>query len=315
MNAFTSYDYTCYYVAGPSNIIETALDILSDVVFHPYFDPEELKKEKEVVIEEMKMRLDNPMTVLFENVMKASYRNFPYYRPIIGFPETVRSFTRKNLLDYVNEFYTPENMVLVIVGNITENKLFPLVEKYFSNLPKRKLKKIEFPEEPYTEKPELIWIERPVKEGYFVFTLPGPSIKSNDAPILDLIAEILGGGKSSRLYVKLKRELGLVKSISASSFTPTGPGLFEIYGTADPENFLKIIKETLKELEKLKENGVEDEELEKAKIQIGQKSSPKVFWLQFYIPLRELWHHKPAPEPLPLKLQDLLNADSKENPK
>ncbi len=268
MNAFTSYDYTCYYVAGPSNIIETALDILSDVVFHPYFDPEELKKEKEVVIEEMKMRLDNPMTVLFENVMKASYRNFPYYRPIIGFPETVRSFTRKNLLDYVNEFYTPENMVLVIVGNITENKLFPLVEKYFSNLPKRKLKKIEFPEEPYTEKPELIWIERPVKEGYFVFTLPGPSIKSNDAPILDLIAEILGGGKSSRLYVKLKRELGLVKSISASSFTPTGPGLFEIYGTADPENFLKIIKETLKELEKLKENGVEDEELEKAKIQI-----------------------------------------------
>ena len=268
MNAFTSYDYTCYYVAGPSTVAEKALDILSDVVFHPYFDPLELEREKEVVIEEMKMRLDNPFVVLFENLMKASYKKYPYRRPIIGYENTVKSFKREDLLNFLNHFYTPKNMILIVVGNLEENKLFSLINKYFSSLPKRKLKKVIFPKEPYTEEPSLIWIERPVKEGYFAFTLPGASFKDEDAPYLDLLSEILGGGESSRLYKRLKRDLNLVKTISTSSYTPYGPGLFEIYGTADPQNFKEIIKETLLELEKIKLSGVSSEELNKAKTQI-----------------------------------------------
>jgi zinc protease len=268
MNAFTSHDYTCYYVAGPSAVIEKALDILSDVVFHPYFDPLELEREKEVVIEEMKMRLDNPFVVLFENLMEASYKKYPYRRPIIGYENTVKSFKREDLLNFLNHFYTPKNMTLIVVGNLEEKKLFSLINKYFSSLPKRKLKKVPFPMEPYTEKPSLIWIERPVKEGYFAFTLPGASFKDEDAPYLDLLSEILGGGESSRLYIRLKRDLNLVKSIATSSFTPYGPGLFEIYGTADPQNFKEIIKETLLELEKIKLSGVSNEELNKAKTQI-----------------------------------------------
>jgi len=268
MNAFTSYDYTCYYVAGPSTVTEKALDILSDVVFHPYFDPLELEREKEVVIEEMKMRLDNPFVVLFENLMKASYKKYPYRRPIIGYENTVKSFKREDLLNFLNHFYTPKNMTLIVVGNLEEKKLFSLINKYFSSLPKKRLKKVTFPKEPYTEKPYLTWIERPVKEGYFAFTLPGASFKDEDAPYLDLLSEILGGGESSRLYKRLKRELNLVKTISTSSFTPYGPGLFEIYGTADPQNFKEIIKETLLELEKIKLSGVSSEELNKAKTQI-----------------------------------------------
>jgi zinc protease len=268
MNAFTSHDYTCYYVAGPSAVIEKALDILSDVVFHPYFDPLELEREKEVVIEEMKMRLDNPFVVLFENLMEASYKKYPYRRPIIGYENTVKSFKREDLLNFLNHFYTPKNMTLIVVGNLEEKKLFSLINKYFSSLPKRKLKKVPFPKEPYTEKPSLTWIERPVKEGYFAFTLPGASFKDEDAPYLDLLSEILGGGESSRLYKRLKRDLNLVKSIATSSFTPYGPGLFEIYGTADPQNFKEIIKETLLELEKIKLSGVSNEELNKAKTQI-----------------------------------------------
>ncbi|MCU4138038.1 MAG: putative Zn-dependent peptidase [Thermodesulfobacteria bacterium] len=268
MNAFTSYDYTCYYIAGPSTIVEKSLDILSDVVFHPFFDPVELEREKEVVIEEMKMRLDNPFVVLFENVMKASYQKYPYKRPIIGYEETVKSFKREDLLKFVNQFYVPKNMVLTVVGNISEKKLFSLINRYFIDLPQRKLKIVKFPEETYTNKPTLVWVKRPVKEGYFAFSLPCASFRDEDAPFLDLLAEILGGGESSRLYLKLKRELNLVKTISASSFTPYGPGLFEIYGTADPQNFKKIIEEVIKELEMIKQFGVSVKELEKAKTQI-----------------------------------------------
>lgn len=267
MNAFTSYDYTCYYVAGPSSIIEPALDILSDVIFHPYFDSKELEREKEVVIEEMKMRLDNPFVVLFENVMKASYQKYPYKRPIIGYETTVKSFTRNDLLKYVNQFYTPENMVLIVVGNIDESSLISLINKYFKHLPERKLKKVVFPSEPYTKEPKLVWVERPVKEGYFALTFPCASFRDEDAPYMDLLAEILGGGESSRLYLKLKRELNIVKTISASAFTPYGPGIFEIYGTADPQNFKDVVKAILEELEKVKTLGVSEDELKKAKTQ------------------------------------------------
>ena len=268
MNAFTSYDYTCYYASGPTKILKTAIDVLSDVVFHPAFPEKELEKEKRVVLEEMKMRLDNPMIVLIESVMKETYKKFPYYRPIIGFESTVKSFTRNSLLDYVKDFYSPQNMVLTIVGKVSEEKVKHLIDEYFSKVKKRKVKRVRFPKEPFTKKPELVWVKRDVKEGYFVFTLPGVSFKNEDAPYLDLLAQILGGGESSRLYLRLKRELGLVNSISAASFTPFGPGMIEISGTAPPENFEKILKEVVSQLMLIKENGVSEEELQRAKVQI-----------------------------------------------
>ncbi|WP_083960838.1 M16 family metallopeptidase [Thermodesulfobacterium hveragerdense] len=268
MNAFTSFDYTCYYTTGPTKILEKSLDILSDVVFHPYFDPKELEREKEVVVEEMKMRLDNPHVVLFEEVMKASYQKYPYRRPIIGYEETVRSFKREDLLSFINQFYTPDNMVLSVVGKVPQDELLSLIDKYFTNLPKRKLKKVKFPEEPFTEKPKLVWVERPVKEGYFAFTLPGASFREEDAPLLDLLVQALGGGESSRLYVRLKRELNLVKTISMSAFSPLGPGLIEIYGTADPEKFKDIVSHLINELAEIKNLGVTEEELQKAKVQL-----------------------------------------------
>ncbi len=268
INAYTSYDYTCYYVTGPSEITETALRVLSEAVFYPYFDPLELEKEKEVVVEEMKMRLDNPSIVLFEKVLGISYQNYPYKRPIIGYEDTIRSLKREDLLTFVNQFYTPENIILIVVGNLPEEELWNLIKKYFEKLPQRILKKINFSEESYVSEPSLVWIERPVKEGYFVFTFPGPSIKSDEAPLFDLLAEILGGGEVSRLYLKLKRELNLVKSIGASAFTPAGPGLFEIYGTADPENFKKVLFFVIEEIEKIKKEEISFKELERAKTQV-----------------------------------------------
>jgi len=268
MNAFTSYDYTCYFASGPSQMFKTAMEVLSDAVFHPAFPEKELKKEKEVVLEEMKMRLDNPMIVLFEDVMKATYKKLPYFRPIIGYEKTVKSFSRKKLLSFVKRFYSPSNMVLTIVGNLTEKQVKNLVNKFFAPIPSSTIPEVKFPEETFNSSPRLVWVKRDVKEGYFVFTLPGVSFKSEDAPLLDLLAEIIGGGETSRLYLRLKRELGLVNSISAASFTPLGKGILEIYGTCPPKNFEKVLKEVVEELKLVKENGVSEEELNRAKTQV-----------------------------------------------
>lgn len=265
INAFTSYDLTCYYTVGPSEILEASLEVLSQAVFHPYFDEVELEKEKEVVIEEMKMRLDNPMILLYEELMKSSYMVYPYKRPIIGYENSVRSLKREDLFYFVNHFYTPKNMVLIISGKWEEAQVDTLLEKYFTHLPKRSLKKVDFPNEPYTANPTLKWIERPVKEGYFAFSFPAPSIKDASAPLMDLLAELLGSGEASRLYLKLKREKALVKSISAGAYTPEGPGIFEIFGIAEPKNFQTLLREFLLLLRDFKEKGPTLEELERAK--------------------------------------------------
>ncbi|MFN3567798.1 MAG: M16 family metallopeptidase [Caldimicrobium sp.] len=265
INAFTSYDLTCYYIVGPDHILPTALEVLSQAVFRPYFDPQELEREKEVVVEEMKMRLDNPMIVLFEELMKTSYRTYPYKRPIIGYENTVRSFKRDDLFYFINHFYSPENMVLVISGEINHAKIDPLLEKYFSDLPKRQLKKVSFPDETYTSKPTLKWIERPVRESYFAFSFPAASINSDEAPLLDLLAALLGDGESSLFSLKLKREKQLVKSISTSAFTPDGPGLFEIYGKGDSKNFKSLLEEVIRLVREIKKSGPTFEELERAK--------------------------------------------------
>ena len=149
-----------------------------------------------------------------------------------------------------------------------ENKVFSLVNKFFSNIPERAVPKIVFPEEPYISQSKFIWIKRDVKEGYFDIAFPAPSIKEEDAPLVDLLSVILGEGEASRLYLNVKRKKQLVNSVYTYAFTPIGPGMFLISGTTSPEKFKEALKEIFKEIEIIKNIPPSKEELERAKIQI-----------------------------------------------
>ncbi|RUM88593.1 MAG: insulinase family protein [Thermodesulfatator sp.] len=268
INAFTSYDYTCYYVVGPREILEIALDILSDAVFHATFDPQELAREKEVVLEEMRMREDRPMIVLAEKVMEEAYQRYPYRRPVIGSEKTVRAITRKDILAYVKRFYVPENMAVVVVGDVEASRALSLIQRYFGRAPARKPPRVKLPQETYVQAPRGFAVQRPVEENYFEVVLPAPPLTQPEAPVMDVVAALLGEGHSSRLYLKLRQRLNLVSSVEASAFTPAGPGLFEIYGTAPAENLKAALKETLVEVFRLKYELVPEEELRKARIQV-----------------------------------------------
>ncbi|HIE33042.1 MAG TPA: insulinase family protein, partial [Thermodesulfobacteriaceae bacterium] len=205
INAFTSYDYTCYYIVGPREILEVALDILSDALFNSVFDPKELEREKEVVLEEMRMREDRPMIVLSEEVLKTAYQKYPYRRPIIGYESTVKKITRRDILQYIKKFYVPENIAVVVVGDIESEKALALIEQYFGKVPRKRPPKTVFPKEPYVTSPQSVVVKRPVEEGYFEIVLPAPPLTEKEAPIMDVIAALLGEGRSSRLYLKLRR--------------------------------------------------------------------------------------------------------------
>jgi len=269
INAFTSYDYTCYHVTGPADIMETALDVLSDAIFHSKFDPQELEREKQVVLEEMRMREDRPPIALAEAVMSKAYLKYPYRRPIIGYPQTVKAITRQDILDYMARRYRPCYMAVVIVGDVEAETALSKAAAYFGQVPAKPPEKFVFPKEPPKTAPVLVTLERNVQEGYFHLALPGPNLLSPEAPAMDVLAALVGQGESSRLYRRLRREKGLVHTISAYAFTPQGPGLFEVAGTAPPENLREVIKEILVEVFRLKYDPILPEELKKARTMVA----------------------------------------------
>ena len=269
INAYTSYDYTVYHCVVPKQHLSIALDILEDAVFHSKFDPEELEREKKVVLEEMKMRMDNPHTRLFENLMKISYQLYPYRRPIIGYEETVSSFTREDILAYIDEHYRPCNMAVIVVGDVDSTNAFKEIERFFGKETKKECTQPSFPQEPIQQGPRIIKTSMDCYEGYLAISFSGlPNFTGDDVPALDLLSALLTDGESSRLIKRLKNQLQLVHSIRASAFTPAGPGLFEISADIDPENLEKTLTNILVELEKLKNQEVSPKELDKAKTQL-----------------------------------------------
>ena len=269
INAYTSYDYTVYHCVVPRDHLSTALDVLEDAVFHSTFDKDELEREKKVVLEEMKMRLDNPHTRLFENLMKISYQVYPYRRPIIGYEETVRSFTRKDILSYMAQHYRPCNMAVVVAGDVNATEAISKISEYFGREKKAECTEPSFPREPEQTGPRMIRTSMDCNEGYLALSFSGiPDFTKEDVPALDLLSSLLSDGESSRLVARLKNQLGLVHSIGASAFTPRGPGLFEITADITPENVKKVLTAILVELSRVKDEEISTQELKRAKTQL-----------------------------------------------
>ena len=269
INAYTSLDYTVYHCVVPKDYLETAMDVLSDAIFHSSFDPKELEKEKKVVLEEIRMRNDQPRTRLYELMMKTSYSVYPYRRPVIGYPETVSSFTRDDIKRYMARRYRPSQMAVIVAGDCQATETLATIDKYFGKAPAEKPESVQFPAEPPQKAPRTAAETMETAEGYLGIAFSGvPSFTSDQAPALDVLAALLGSGESSRLAVSLKDRKQLVHSVDASAFTPAGPGLFEFFFTLKPENAQAAITELFQELERIKTGNISAEELERARIQV-----------------------------------------------
>jgi len=272
INAFTSFDETVYFVVSASRFLESTLDILADAMQNSTFDPVELEKELEVVQEEIRRSEDSPARVLSQKMFATAYDKHSYKRPIIGTDESVASFTREKILNFYNKWYTPQNMVLVIVGDFKSDEIIPTIEKTFGKLEKRKLPECKIPVEPEQKTLKTFVIDDDINEAYFSMAFHIPNARHEDTPSIDVIANILGGGESSRLNRKIKEELGLVTSIYSYSFTPKDNGIFVIGGTLDPKNVNDAFREIVKQVYELKYLPVSGDEIDKAQINIESDS-------------------------------------------
>jgi len=268
VNAYTSYDQTVYHVTLASRYAETGIDILGDAIQHSTFDPSELEKEREVILEEIRMGQDDPSRRLFNQTMAALYRQHPYRRPVIGYEKTVRSIQRDQMVSFYKKGYVPDRMVFIAVGDFDLHEMERRVREVFRESkpsPKDLPHRIEESEQAEVR---TVASHGNFKETYLQIALPTTSAKHEDAPALDVLAQILGGGEASRLVQKVKLEKGLVHSISASSFTPRDPGLFIIGATLGAENIKETIKAILEEVARLAREGTTTEELHRVKVNI-----------------------------------------------
>ena len=268
INAFTTYDSTVFYLTIASRFFDTGLDILSDAMQHSSFDPAEIEKEKEVVVEEIKRSLDIPETRVMNALFDKAYAVHPYRRPIIGFSESVKNASRKTVLDYYHKWYAPDNITFVIAGDIDTQMTVAKTKNAFKEFKTYGLKRIKRPEEPRQEKLREIIIKEDVAETQLNMGFHIPGIENEDSYALDILSSIVGEGESSRLYNEIKREKELVNSIYSYTYTPKDPGIFIIGASLTEKNLSKAVKAIWEEIIKIRQHPPAEEELERAKLKI-----------------------------------------------
>ena len=268
INAFTSFDETVYYVVIASRFLDTALDVLADTMQNSTFDPEELNKELEVVVEEISRGKDSPSRNLSEKMFSTTFTEHPYGRPVIGSEESVRSFTREGITDFYKKWYAPNNMVLVVVGDFKTAEVMPKIEELYGKFPSNELPECVINNEPEQEGMRTYVLDKPLQEGYFSLAYHVPNAKHEDTAVIDVLSNILGGGESSRLFRNIKEDKGLVNSIYAYAFTPKYEGLFAVGGSIDPTKSKEALSEIIKEVNRFKYEPVSDDELQRVKVNL-----------------------------------------------
>ena len=266
INAFTSHDMTVYHITMASRDVAVGVDVLSDAVQHSTFDPEELGREEDVVLEEINRSLDSPGSVISKAVFDTAYDAHPYQLPVIGTAESVKSFTRQGLLDFFERWYVPNNITFIVVGDIEPEAVLEQIREAFADGRAPAELDHERAGEGAQTSPRARLLRTSFERSLLELAYPITAFRHEDTPYIDLLSMVLGGGESSRLYRNVKDRQQLVHSIGASSYTPLDPGLFMIDALLEPENIEAAITGMALEVQRLRDFGPTQSELERARV-------------------------------------------------
>jgi zinc protease len=265
INAYTSFDRTVFWIDVPKDGVATALDVLADAMMNSTLPPEEYMKEQEVIRREFAMGLDDPDRVAGLLLFATAYQRHPYHFPVIGDIEIYNQLTQDQVMQYYKTRYVPNNLTFVVVGDVDAAKMRQQLTEFFKAYPEKSLKPVFIPEEPPQLGRREVHQEFATELTHLSLAWHIPEVTNPDVPALDLLSTILGDGRSSRLYRRVREEAGLVYRISAFSYTPGDPGLFGIDAALDPKKREAAEQLVLHILDEVKQSGVRAEELMKAK--------------------------------------------------
>ena len=234
INAYTTFDRTVYYIDLPSESVGLAIDVLADATLNSTLPAEEVAKERDVILREIAMTKDDADNRLWDALFSIAFREHPYRQPIIGHRDVFSAVSREDLAAYYRARYVPNNLVVVVVGDVDVAAVRSAVDQHFGAAPRSRLAPVLVPAEPPQLAPRVEHRHEDVEVTRCVLAWPIPGLVHDDSPALDLLATILGHGDSSVLWREVRDRQGLVHSIDASAWNPGSSGLFCVSFTCDP---------------------------------------------------------------------------------
>lgn len=264
MNAYTSFDRTVYHIEVPNTGARVAIDILCDIMQHATLPEEELVKEKQVIVREMDMNQDDPGRRASRRLFEVAYTRSPYRFTVIGYPDIFNEVKPEHIAAYYREKYIPNNVFFVVVGDVQQEAVIAQIREAYRETRARALPPVVLPEEPRQTAPREVVEEAPIELGHFHFAWHIPDVRHPDVPALDVLAVLLGGGRSSRLYQEVREKQGLVNYVDAWTYSPGHPGLLGMSAVVDADKFAPARDAMLAEIEKLKTALIPARELRKA---------------------------------------------------
>jgi predicted Zn-dependent peptidase len=280
LDAYTTHEITGFAIKVVDTAFAQAFDLLADMLACPRFDSEDLAREQRVIIEEMKMVEDTPDEYLGELFNAAYFPNHPLGRPIEGTAETVSSFNRDRTVDYHKREYAPHNLVIAAAGNVEHTHLVELAARIFNenslddqagkashNQSDDAASQSHNTTPPAHAAPILIERKKELEQAHLIIAAPWPSARSEERYAASLLASIIGGGTSSRLWQSVREERGLAYSVGAGSSGFSDTGVFTIYAGTSPDKLDEVIDLSLHEMRRATRESVSDDELQLVKDQ------------------------------------------------
>ncbi len=270
-NAFTSQDYTAYFQNFSSDRLDISLDLESDRMVNLLLDPQEFMLERDVVKEERRLRTeDDPVSSITEDLYAAAFKIHPYHSPVIGWMTDLDNLTREDIYKHYSEYYRPDNATIVVAGDFITDDVVKKIEQYFGGIPKGNTpREVKITETEQKGERRFLY-KREAQLPYVIYGYHAPNFKDKDHYALDVLSNILSGGKSSRLYQNIvySKQIALAAGGGYTSIQ-TDPELFYFYAQLKPDRTTEEAEAALtEEIGRIKKEPVSERELQKAINQI-----------------------------------------------
>lgn len=265
LNAFTSKELTCFYTRTLENHLDVAIDVLGDMIINSTFEEKMLKREKQVVLEEIAMYNDSPEDVVHEKLEENVWKNHPISYPISGYKETVETLNRKQISDFMGKYYQPDNMVISVAGNFDEAQLIKLLEKTFVDFVGSS--KIVTIDDPVFHTCDIV-NHKDVEQTYLSMAFNAYGYDDDRRFALLAASNIFGGGMSSKLFQHVREEKGLVYTIGSTIQAYKNNGMLNVFAGMNKKHLDEVLSCIEIDMTEMRDNNITDAELHKAKQQL-----------------------------------------------
>jgi len=264
LNAFTDKEYTCYYARALAENLPLCVDILSDMYSNSRFDPEETARERKVVLEEIKRRDDDPDDLVHDLFAQTLYKQHPLGLPVIGTAEVVAALEPHDLREYMARHYGPGGVIVAAAGNLEHQRVVDMVNEHLGGLSGQSEPPVhEFPQASL----DVLAYARPTEQVNFCVGVPAYGQFDEDKYALAILDTVLGGSMGSRLFQEIREKRGLAYSVGSYAAVHREGGYFAAYGGTSPDTYEQCLELVREEFRKVRESGIEEGEMERAKAQ------------------------------------------------